>query len=68
MTNRELLNTKLKKINDSEELVLGAKAFLKTDEQVLKMIEALESGNIKTSDDVLFKILEIYHGRDVRKK
>ncbi len=68
MRNREILNKKLKEINDTDELINASNAYLKTEDAVIKLINAIEEKNITSSDEILLEILCIYHGKEIRNK
>lgn len=54
---------KVKEFWDDEEFILGTRLHLKSDEERQWVIDAIEDGELKTSDDIALYSLQIHQDR-----
>lgn len=57
----EELEKTLRSILDDPDFILGAKVFLKTDEQRAELLDAIQRGWATTPDEIVQYAMAIYH-------
>ena len=64
MAKREELYQKLETIENDGDLIFACDTWIDSDEKIEGMLLAFDNGLLKTSDDVIEKILELEFGYD----